>query len=74
VPDRFDDYFAELEADRREQQDRLDRQREQGSHPQSWLGALNACAECGCVPAEISPGHWACACLLPIGTATTNEE
>lgn len=47
--------------------ERRERDLEKASHPSIWLGALNPCAECGCVPKEIAPGHWACACCLPIG-------
>jgi hypothetical protein len=55
------------EGDRIEAQERMDRLREKGSVDVIELGPIDRCKECGCLPVEMFPSHWGCACDLPFG-------
>lgn len=54
------------EGDRVLEAEQRDRELEKVSHPSIFLGPLNRCETCGCVPVELSSGQWVCACNLPI--------
>lgn len=54
------------EGDRIEAQERRDREMEKQSHPQTWLGPLERCEDCGLFPRELIPGFFVCSCGLPV--------
>lgn len=61
------DRIHDPEGDRIVAQETRDREMEKESNPAIYLGPLNRCEVCGCIPKELLEGLWICACGLPVG-------